>query len=84
MRLRPSITLLPGRQIGVVAGVLLAVAMLACGGGEPVIAPTTAPVAAESAATEAPTSTATPVPTTVAPTSTTAPTATVAPRACSH
>ena len=57
----------------------MAVAMLACGGGEPVIAPTTALVGAESAATEAPTFAATPTPTTVAPTSTTAPTATVAP-----
>ena len=57
----------------------MAVAMLACGGGEPVIAPTTALVGAESAATEAPTFAATPTPTTVAPTSTTAPTAAVAP-----
>ena len=67
------------RIIAAAAAVVLAMGMLACDAGEPVIPPTTIPVVAESTAPAAQALASTPVPTTVAPTSTLVPTATVVP-----
>ena len=67
------------RIIAAAAAVVLAMGMLACDAGEPVIPSTTTPVVAESTAPATQALASTPVPTTVAPTSTLVPTATVVP-----